>query len=240
MKAYIYASQAGAEARVLGQCFADFAELYRCGFLTSTSTVWANAEAPDASFWALNDRSQYVYVHRSSTPGYARLTSGQIRWGRSYDGTLGDKPELTLDAKHIAPDHDKNITLIVKHRDPSRAVKVIDKSQLVGLEDGAFSRRNLTVIDLHAFRPPANRPGPTEFEENHARYHGVNHLMESLNSDNADLIRNHLNLFAFDITDEQIQTINSHLDVVETFADGFADVLFRRLTGASAAPDTHA
>lgn len=240
MKAYIYASPAGAEARVLGQCFADFAELYRCGFLTSTSTVWANAEAPDASFWALNDRSQYVYVHRTSTPGYARLTSGQIRWGRTYDGTLGDKPELDLDAKRIAPDHDKNITLIVKHRDPGRAVKVIDNSKLVPLDAGVFSRRNLTVIDLHAYKPAADRSDPTEFEENHARYHGVNHLMESLNSDNADLIRNHLGLFAFDITDEHIQTINSHLDVIETFADGFADVLFSRLTGASTTPPTNA
>jgi len=232
MKAYIYASPAGAEARVLGQCFADFAELYRCGFLTSTSTVWANAEAPDASFWALNDRSQYVYVHRTPDPGYARLTAGQIRWGLTYDGTL-DKPGVDLDAKRIAADHDKNITLIVKHRNPGRTVKVIDNSKLVPLQAGVFSRRNLTVIDLHAYQPPTDRPEATEFEENHARYHGVNHLMESLNSDNADLIRNHLGLFAFDITDEHIQTINSHLDVVETFADGFAEVLYNRLTGAS-------
>ena len=232
MKAYIYASEAGAEARVLGQCFADFAELYRCGFLTSTSTVWANAEAPDASFWALNDRSQYVYVHRTPVPGYVRLTSGQLRWGRTFDGTL-DKFEVDLDSKRIAGDHDKNITLIVKHRDPSRFVKVIDNSKLAASESGVYSRRNLTVIDLLAYKPPADRPAPTEFEENHARYHGVNHLMESLNPENADLIRNHLGLFAFDITDEHIQTINSHLDVVETFADGFAEVLYRRLASTS-------
>jgi len=235
MKAYIYASPAGAEARVLGQCFADFADLYRCGFLTSTSTVWANAEEPDASFWALTDRSQYVYVHRSPVPGYVRLTSGQIRWGRSYDGTL-EKYEVDLDSRRIAGDPDKNITLVVKHRAPGRTVKVIDKSKLVDLEGGEYSRRNLTVIDLGAFTPAQDRGEPSEFEENHARYHGVNHLMDSLNSENADLVRNHLGMFSFDITDEHMQTINTHLDVVETFADGFAEALYARLTGASTDP----
>lgn len=239
MKAYIYASLAGAEARVLGQCFADFAELYRCGFLTSTSTVWANAEAPDASFWAMTDRSQFIYVHRAPIPGYVRLTSGQLRWGRTYDDTL-DKPEVDLDARRIAGDHDKNLTLVVKHRAPARAVKVIDKSKLVDLDAGTYSRRNLTVIDLAAYKPPQEPAAPTEFEENHARYHGPNHLMDSLNTDNAELIRNHLGLFAFDITDEHMQTINSHLDVVERFADGFAEALYARLTGASQPTDTSA
>lgn len=239
MKAYIYASPAGAEARVLGQCFADFAELYRCGFLTSASTVWANAEAPDASFWALTDRSQLIYVHRATIPGYVRLTSGQLRWGRTYDDTL-DKPEVDLDARSIAGDPDKNITLVVKHRAPARAVKVIDKSKLVDLDAGTYSRRNLTVVDLAAYKPPQEPTGPTEFEENHARYHGPNHLMDSLNTDNAELIRNHLGLFAFDITDEHMQTINSHLDVVETFADGFAEALYARLTGAAGQTGTRA
>lgn len=239
MKAYIYASQAGAEARVLGQCFADFAELYRCGFLTSTSTVWANAEEPDASFWALNDRSQYVYVHRTPVPGYVRLTSGRIRWGRSYDGTLG-KFEVDLDSKRIAGEHDKNLTLIVKHRDPARSVKVIETSKLADLDAGVFTRRNLTVIDLASYKPPADRQAPTEFEENHARYHGVNHLMESLNPENADLVRHHLSRFAFDITDEHMRTINDHLDVVETFADGFAEVLYSRLASAGTPPAAHA
>lgn len=81
MKAYIYASPAGAAAHVLSQCFSDFAELYRHGFLRDDSIVWANAEAPDASFWALTDRSQYVYVHRATEPGYVRLTSGGCAGG---------------------------------------------------------------------------------------------------------------------------------------------------------------
>ncbi len=232
MKAYIYASPAGAEARVLGQCFADFAELWRCGLLNSSSTVWANAEAPDSSFWALTDRSQYMYLRRSPEPGYVRLTSGRLRWARSYDETL-KKFDVDLDTRRIPGGPDKNITLVIKHRVPGRTVKVIDRSSLAELVDGTYTRGHLSVVDLASYRPPDPAAVATEFEVNHARYHGVNHLMASLNNDNADLVRHHLELFAFDITDEQLQSINSHLDIVEQFADGFADVLYTRLTGAA-------
>ena len=92
------------------------------------------------------------------------------------------------------------------------------------------------MIDLHAYQPPADRPEATEFEENHARYHGVNHMMSSLNADNAELIRSHLGLFAFDISAEQIAAINEHLHVVETFADGFAEALYDRLARAHSGP----
>ncbi len=231
MKAYIYASPAGAEARVLGHCFADFAALYRCGLLSSSSTVWVNAEAADSSFWALTDRSQYVYLLRSPEPGYVRLTSGRMRWGRSYDDTL-EKFDVDLDTQRIPGGSDKNITLVVKHRGVGRAVKVIDGSGLVEMVDGIYSRRHLTVVDLAAYRPPDEVVAATEFEQNHARYHGVNHLMASLNNDNAELVRRHLELFSFEITDEHLQTINSHLDIVEQFADGFADALYTRLTAA--------
>ncbi|MCV7256828.1 hypothetical protein H7J86_32090 [Mycobacterium hackensackense] len=231
MKAYIYASPAGAAAHVLSQCFSDFAELYRRGFLRDDSIVWANAEAPDASFWALTDRSQYVYVHRATEPGYVRLTSGRLRWGRSFDGTL-EKFEVDVDTRNIAGEPDKHLTLIVKHRAPGRLVKVIDGSRLVELVDGSYTRPEATVIDLAAYRPPTDVAAAGEFEVNHARYHGVNHMMSSLNADNAELIRSHLGLFAFDISAEQIAAINEHLHVVETFADGFAEALYDRLARA--------
>lgn len=242
MKAYIYASPAGAEAHVLAQSFSDFAELYRHGVLNDDSVVWANAEAPDASFWALTDRSQYLYVHHATAPGYVRLTNGRMRWGRSFDGTL-EKAEVDLNTSDIAGEPDKHLTLIVKHRVPGRTVKVIEGSRLVDFNDGHYTRPQATVIDLTAYKPAAEAIVASEFEVNHARYHGVNHMMSSLNPANADLIRNHLGLFAFDITREQIASINEHLEVVETFADGFAEMLYERLRhahanqGVAAAPD---
>jgi hypothetical protein len=229
--AYIYASPAGAEARVLAQCFSDFAELYRHGFLTDTSIVWANAEAPDASFWALTDRSQYIYVHRAPEPGYVRLTAGRLRWARSFDSTL-EKHEVDLDTRALPGEHDKNLTLIIKHRAPGKLVKVIDSSKLGDLTNGRYTRQQLTVIDLAAYQPPNTPIQATEFEINHARYHGVNHMMSSLDTDNAELIRNHLNLFMFDIHQDQISLINEHLDVVEQYADRFAETLYHRLANA--------
>lgn len=232
VKAYIYASRAGAEAGVLSQCFIDFAELSRKAFLNEDSTVWANAEAPHASFWALTDSSQYVYVHRSTVPGYARLTSGRIRWARKFDDTTG-KAEVDLDTKTIPGEPDKHITLIVKHRMPGQAVKIIDESRRDESHTaGVYTKGPLTVIDLPAFTPPANPQPPSEFEINHARYHGVNHMMSTLDTENADLVRRHLNLYAFDIPPETIDKLNEHLDVIEGYASQYADVLYSRLAEA--------
>jgi hypothetical protein len=234
MKAYIHASPAGAEAHVLARCFSDFAELYRYGFLNDDSIVWANAEAPDASFWALTDRSQYVYVHHAPVPGYVRLTSGRLRWARTFDTTL-QAPEVDLKTEDIAGETDKHMTIVVKHRVPGQLVKVIGKSSLVkdALDnDGIYTNANQSVVDLTAYKPPADPVLPAEFAVNHARYHGVNHMMSSLDEANATLVRDHLGLFAFDITAEQIASINDHLAVVEKFADGFAETLYERLTRA--------
>ncbi|ORW08517.1 MULTISPECIES: hypothetical protein [Mycolicibacter] len=234
MKAYIYASPAGAEAGVLSQCFIDFAELSRRGFLTKDSTVWANAEAPHASFWALTNRSQYVYVHRSTEPGYARLTSGRIRWARTFDDTTKNF-EVDLDTKSIPGEPDKHLTLIVKHRMPGQTVKIIDESRRDSQTGGSFTKGQLTVIDLPAYIPDVDPEPPSEFEINHARYHGVNHMMSTLDADNADLVRRHLHLYEFDIDDGDIAKLNEYLDVIENYAGRYAQVLYSRLAEANAA-----
>ncbi len=228
MKAYIYASDAGAEGRLLSQCFSDFAELFRCGVLTDSSTVWVNAESPEPGFWALTDRSHYMYLHRSSVPGYARVTKGRIRWARSYNGTT-DHPELDLDAAEVASNPDAALTLVVKHRGSGKGVSVIN-DKLVDVTDGVYELRNLSVIDLARYRLPHEQAlAPTEFEQNDARYHGAKHLLRYLNEANVDLIRKHLELFAFDISAAQFQTINDHLDVVDQFAGSFSEQLYTRL-----------
>ena len=233
MKAFIHASPAGAEARILAQWFSDFTELHRRGFLTDDSIVWANAEAPDGSFWALTDRSQYVYVHRTPVPGYVRLTAGRMRWARTNDATL-EKVELDIDTRNISGDEPKNLTLIVKHRVPGQGVKVIDNSRLVpDIIDGTYTHKHLTVIDLAAYKPPSEPREASTFELNHAQYHGVNHMMSSMNAENAQLVRDHLDLYEFDITPEQIQGLVQYLDAIETYADGFADTIYYRLLHAA-------
>lgn len=223
---------------MLSQCFIDFAELSRRGFLTKDSTVWTNAEAPHASFWALTNRSQYVYVHRSTEPGYARLTSGRIRWARTFDDTTG-KFEVDLNTKFIPGDPDKHLTLIVKHRMPGKTVKIIDESRRDSQTGGCFTKGHLTVIDLPAYVPDDNPVPPSEFEINHARYHGVNHMMSTLDADNAELVRRHLNLYEFSIEQDDIDKLNEYLDVIEAYAGRYAQVLYSRLAGANA-PDTPA
>jgi len=235
MRAYIHASAAGAEARVLSQCFIDLAELFSRGFLTDASTVWANAESATSSFWALTDRSQYVHIFRPPLPGYVRLTAEKLRWARSYDGTV-DKPEFELNLKDIPGGADSHMTFIVKHRAPGQHIAVIDQSLRVSdIRDGTFTTGNKTVIDLGAYRPAEQRSAPGEFEVDHARWHGVHHMMSTVSSDTAKLIRNHLSLFAFDIEAETFQKISEYLGVIEQYGDELADVLFARLNAAGAA-----
>lgn len=228
MKAYVHASPAGAETRILSQCFGDFAELYRHGILSDTSTVWVNAESPDVGFWALTDRSQYIHLHRVSEPGYARLTKGRIRWAPSYNDTTS-RPLLDLDASVLTKNPDAAVTLVVKHRDRRSSVTVINDKKLE-LTDGQCTLNNLTVIDLGSYvAPVAGHAAPPVFEQNDAQYQGSNHLLLRLNTANAELVRKHLDLFAFDISAEQLQSINTHLDVVDRYAGTFADALFQRL-----------
>ncbi|WP_237074064.1 hypothetical protein [Mycobacteroides abscessus] len=242
MKAYIYASPAGVEAGILSQVFIDFAELYRLGFLNADSVVWANAESAHPRFWALTDRSHLIHVHRATVPGYARLTSGRIRWGRTNDETV-KKVYVDLDSAEIPGGPDKRMTLIVKHRVPGKTVKILDDSKMTeGVDEhGIYVKGPLSVIDLAAFKPAYTRAAG-EYEENHAKYHGVNHIMSDISPANADLIREHLRHYEFDITEDWIDTVNQHLGAIEEQAGNFADELVRRLAAATnrgvASPDS--
>lgn len=228
MKAYMYASPAGDEARLLSQCFSDFAELFRCGVLSDSSTVWVNAESPDPGFWALTDRSHYMYLHRTPVPGYARVTKRRIRWARNYDDTIA-QPVVDLDMSKLTANPDAAVTLVVKHRLIQQEVNVINDKK-VDYTGGIYTLRNLSVIDLNRYKPPAHPvASPSEFEQNDARYHGANHLLQHLDEKNQELIRKHLELFAFDISAEEIGTINAALDVVDTFAGTFSSKLLERL-----------
>lgn len=228
MKAYVYASPGGAERRLLSQCFADFAELFRHGILNDESTVWVNAEAPEPGFWALTDRSHYIHLHRSPTPGYARVTKSRIRWDRSYNSTTSANPTVDIDAEALAGHPEAALTLVVKHRYAADGVKVIN-DKLVEFSEGHYSWRNLSVIDLGAHQIGTPLGSAPEFEENDARYHGANHLLRNLNPANAELIRKHLDQFAFTISADQLHTINEHLDIVDRYAESFSESLYSRL-----------
>lgn len=219
---------------MLSQCFIDLAELFSRGFLTDASTVWANAESAATSFWALTDRSQYVHVFRPPLPGYVRLTGEKFRWARSFDGTT-ENPEMELNIKDLPGGSDSHVTLVVKHRAPGQQVAIIDGSvRVTDVRDGTFTKGNKTVIDLAAYRPAAQGVEPGEFEVDHARWHGVHHMMSTVNSDTAKLIRSHLALFAFDIEAETFGKISEYLGVIEKYGDELADVLFARLNAAGA------
>ena len=234
MKAYLHASKAGAKAKVLTQCFIDFADLYSQGFLNENSTIWADAESPDLSFWALTDRSQYVRVIRVTEPGYVRLTKNEVRWSRTFDGTNNDNAEYVLNRKNIPGNNDVHLTLIVKHRVPGKQVKIIEQSRTKELENGAFTFGNGTAIDLAAYRPPEEYVEPTVFEKTHANWHGVEHMMSSIPATNRQWIRDHLEVFQLQLETQLLDTINEYLDQIDKFGDGVAEILLNRVLAAEA------
>lgn len=236
MKAYLYASEEGAAAGILAPRFIDIADLYRRGFLNDDCTVWVNAEAPDSSFWALTDRSEYIHMHYAVRPGYVRRnTSGRLRWGRTNDGSK-DMPEVDLEPQKLPGGSDTHVTLIVKHRSPMESVKVIDGTVIVPMENGCWSAGNQTVIDLPAY-VPVQRQLASEYEVNHARHHGARFLMKTLSSANAEMLRNDLHLYACDIPAERLQEINGHMDAVERYADSHVLDLFGRYLSQRSGPD---
>lgn len=236
MKAYLYASEEGAAAGILAPRFIDIADLYRRGFLNDDCTVWVNAEAPDSSFWALTDRSEYIHMHYATRPGYVRRnTSGRLRWGRTNDGSK-DSPEVDLDPQKLPGGPDTHVTLIVKHRYPIELVKIIDSTALVPMENGCWSLGNQTVIDLPAY-VPVERQVASEYEGNHARHHGARFLMKTLDAAKAEALRNNLHLYACELPAERLQEINSHMDAVERYADSHVLDLFGRYLGQHSGPD---
>lgn len=228
MRAFMYASPAGVEAGLLAQPFLDFAELYRRGFLDDDSTVWANLESPDGSFWALTERSQYVYLHRAAAPGYVRVTAGRMRWARVFDDTARNFA-VDVDTAKIPGEADKSLTLIIAHRRPGQHVGIVADSVRAELgADGTYTRGNLTVIDLASYTPPERRT-VHELDAAVAVAAGARHMMQHLDADTAALIRRHLSCYEFDLPAEYLQGINAHLDTVSRTAAGFADTIRQRL-----------
>lgn len=218
MKAYIYASAQGAAANLLSPAFMDIADLYLRGFLTDTSTVWVNAESPWGGFWALTHRSEYLYLHRTHVAGYVRQTKGFLRWALSNDGTK-DAPKLSLEpAKIPGVGVDAPVTLIVQHRTPHEPLKVLEGPKLVPMENGMWSNGIQTVIDLPAYTPPQEPVQAAQYQEVHANYHGPLHMMATLSWENAELIKDHLQLYEFDLPASLFGEISAHAQAIAAIA----------------------
>lgn len=248
MKAFLYASPAGIEGRLLSQTIVDISALYQASWLSDESSVWANLEASDCSMWALTpEHSTRVQLWRPPTgiPGYVYLTSDRIRWGSGYE-TSKKTPILDISCG----EHGTHSTLIVGHRSAER-VGIIDGAKRIKFDAAADSGEyisadgRMTVIDLPRYvathaESDRSRPEPTPFATVEAIHCGMRHVMKELNEANRALIQQHLPAYEFELTADQLNAVHAHALAIDNFAASFSDALvdrFVQLTGRGAVPD---
>lgn len=230
MLACVYATTtAGESAGLLAQTFFDIAELWSAGLLTDESAVWVDATAPAPALWALaRGRSQYLYIHRATEPGYVRLTAGRARVARTFDDTANGRAVVDLAAKQL-PVPNARVTLAVIHRMPGRGVAVIDDSRRVTLDNGSYQKGSFTVVDVPAYTAPSPPAEPADFERTHAAFNGVVLMTERLSRDDAELVRNHLDAFQFDIPAKDLIAVNQYRAAVDAYGAQFASAIVERL-----------
>ncbi|TXH10725.1 MAG: hypothetical protein E6R04_04505 [Spirochaetes bacterium] len=216
MDVYLYAS-ADTPANAAAQNFMDITELYRLGFLTSTSTVWMNADAPEAGMWVLTDRSTYVKVYRTVYAGWLRFTRTTARWGRTIHTSVKEGSQV-LDIRDIPGESDTSATIVVLHRDANAKLSVVaDGSVQRADSSGVFRFDPFTAIDLHHYKAPENPKPVSGFTAAHAMLNGAA-VMGCTSADGGAFVKENMDIFRIDVTDEQLAWVGKTMGDIEQYA----------------------
>lgn len=216
MDVYMYAS-ANTPAEAAAQNFIDITELYRLGFLTSTSTVWMNADAPEAGMWTLTDRSSYVKVYRTVYAGWLRFTRTTARWGRTIH-TSAKEGSPVLDIRDIPGDSDTHATIAVLHRDSANKLSVVaDGSVQRPDATGVFNFDPFTAIDLHHYKSPENPKPASAFAAAHAMLNGAA-VMGCTSADGGAFIKENMDIFRITVEDKHLEWVTQSMKQIEDYA----------------------
>jgi hypothetical protein len=241
MHMYLYATPDTAERKLFSPTLLDLASLWHRGFLDDSSTVWVNADRDSSRFWALTDRSQFVFVIAQPTPGFIRVTKSSVRWARSFDASV-DNPVITEDISELPGGVATNVTVIAKHTCAERPVTVINggSGKSVPLsEDGTAEIGNVTVIDWPRF---VQRPldQPEQYEVVNAELHGIEFLRNTVDPSAAELIRKHMMDYRVEVKPEDFTQINVMLDRIDTYSQQLIEYVYARIdSGAKHSKGNH-
>ncbi len=214
---YMYAT-ADTPAEAAAQNFIDITEMCRRGFFSKDSTVWMNADAPEAGMWTLNTKSTYLKVFRSVYPGWVRLTRTSAKWGRTAQATTKDATPV-LDLRNLPDDPKPSATIIVSHRDKETPVQVVaDGSIQRSNGNGVFIFDPFTVVDLHRYSAPEVPIVPSSYEAAHAMINGAAIMSTTSTEEGAEFIRDHMDLFRIEIEDRDLEYLTKHMDGIEKYA----------------------
>lgn len=214
---YMYAT-ADTPAEAAAQNFIDITEMCRRGFFSEDSTVWMNADAPEAGMWTLNAKSTYLKVFRSVYPGWVRLTRTRAKWGRTAQATTKDATPV-LDLRNLPDDPKPSATIIVSHRDKDTPVQVVaDGSIQRSNGNGIFVFDPFTVVDLHRYSVPETPVSPSPYEAAHAMINGAAIMSTTSTEEGAEFIRDHMDLFRIEIEGRDLEYLTKHMDGIERYA----------------------
>lgn len=229
MDVYMYAS-ADTPPEAAAKNFIDIAELYRMKFLTKDSTVWMNAEAPEAGMWVLTHRSSFIKVYRTVHAGWLRLTRTNARWGRSLNATSRDG-HVVLDIREVPTDVSASAaaTIVVIHRDRNTPVGVVaDGSVQRADKYNQFRFDPFTVVDLPRYTPPETKGGPSPFEAAHAMLNGAA-IMSCTSSDDGEFIKANMDTFKVDFGERHLDFLDTQWNKIEEYAKIQTEILVKRV-----------
>jgi hypothetical protein len=223
----MYAS-ANTPKEAAASSFIDITELYRMKFLNENSTVWLNADAPEAGIWVLTDRSTYVKVYRNAYAGWLRLTRSNARWARTLNATSRDATPV-MDIRSIPGDSNPVATLVVVHRDYGNRVRVVADGKIQNPDSrGVITFDPFSVVDLSHYIPPDVSKKVSAYEAAHAMINGAA-IMSCTATDEGEFVRSNMDLFHIDWHQGHLDFLGSHWDNLENYANMQTEILIQKI-----------
>lgn len=225
----MYAS-ANTPPEAAASSFIDITELYRMKFLNDRSTVWLNADAPEAGIWVLTDRSTYVRVYRNTYAGWLRLTRTSARWARTLNATTRDAIHV-LDIRAIPGDSSNPVaTIVVLHREYDSRVRVVADGKIQNPDSrGVTTFDPFSVVDLSHYTPSENPRQVSAYEAAHAMINGAA-IMSCTSNDEGEFVRANMDLFKVDFNQDYLGFLAERWDQIETFAMIQTKILIQNIT----------
>lgn len=217
-------------AEAAAQNFIDITEMYRMKFLNNDSTVWMNADAPEAGIWVLtHGKSTYVKVYRTVYAGWVRLTRSTAKWGRTAQATT-QNPVPVMDIRNIPDGSKPNATILVVHREKGQPVGVVADGSIQHFDrSGSVTFDPFTVIDLNKYTAPTDAKTSSPWEAAHAMINGAAIMSCTSSEELGEFIRENMDTFRVDFGEKHLNFLEQHHQKIEEYAKLQTGLLVKKI-----------
>lgn len=226
MDIYMFASR-NTPRPVVAQTLMDIADMHLSGYLPMNASVWANADMPERGQWVLTDKSSYTRMIRTVHAGWVRVTKTQARWGRIASDTI-HSPTYTVRMDQIPGNRQRDVTLVVNHREAGKPVKILTDGGQRRVVGGSCSVSPFTVVDLPNFTRTEN-PSPSPFDAAHAMINGVDLMTSTLGPVGKNAVMDNIDAFKLVYDERMADAFSNPKTAAEELAEGVVDLIYYRL-----------